>query len=829
MDMLKTLRFSSVIVILSLLSSLILFDVFKVKTTDASVLRLPEPNQMLAVSENYSFPLLKGIKINPQNPLNLKFLVDSTSRDTVTKEEAQKLVEYFMAALTVPEADLWVNLSPYENDRIATESLGQTELGKDLLAQDYILKQLSSSLTNPNSDLGKKYWNKISANDTFNKIWIVPEKAEIYENNNFVFITEATLDVQTEADYFASELNGNVGKLNSESTENLILPMIKKELNTGKNFAKVRQMYHSIVLAICFKRKVMDSFYRHYLDNNKINGIDLEDKTVKEKIWNLYCESFKKGVYNVINKEKDSSTNEIVKRSYFSGGQNYSGTSSAIAIQDINVSELSTYIKNNIYAIDTRVEVAASAIKHDKNGITENLLSSSITDDDYKDYLEHNLQSIFKNYDLDEIVNDEQSFLEYSYIEYLVEIVKEYEEEIMPKNAHDFLKDIVSTAFLHEATHVFAAQESYQYVTNAIAEVLSSQQSEYFHNQFKRFKSLAEQHKNFSDVIKLITSGKYGDAKPLLWSAVMERWESLVDDIYETNNDIYSLIVKYRNKYHKIDINSVIMDKVEFEYSEVSDLEMLGIDKANESALTLKRNLHYIVNEMSTINEDRLIDLADVIKSKLKIYKIKSDNIVESKIVSHPLKIAFVLENLLSNATDAVNEMKDITDKANKKNKGGNKRISYNGQITVSLDELNGKYVLRVTDNGVGMHRKTLKNGWLYKKGNTMKGDKGTGTGMYLVKTILDEMGATIEIDSKRGHGTEIKIIFKADKTDNSDNIVKKTGGIDFKNIDLNLNASSLPAEIEAVDPIDFEGFGIDILSMNEVEDLEKTLLAYAA
>ena len=61
------------------------------------------------------------------------------------------------------------------------------DIGKTLLIEDYLLKQLSSSLTDPHTSYGKKYWqevHKIAARlantkniplDTFNKIWIVPD------------------------------------------------------------------------------------------------------------------------------------------------------------------------------------------------------------------------------------------------------------------------------------------------------------------------------------------------------------------------------------------------------------------------------------------------------------------------------------------------------------------------------------------------------------------------------------------------------------------------------------------------------------------------------
>jgi hypothetical protein len=46
-----------------------------------------------------------------------------------------KLIKYFLASLTIPEKDLWVNLSPYEKDRIIPQSFGLTEMGRDLLSR----------------------------------------------------------------------------------------------------------------------------------------------------------------------------------------------------------------------------------------------------------------------------------------------------------------------------------------------------------------------------------------------------------------------------------------------------------------------------------------------------------------------------------------------------------------------------------------------------------------------------------------------------------------------------------------------------------------------
>ena len=60
-------------------------------------------------------------------------------------------------SLTIPEKDLWVNLSPYEKDRVIPKSFGLTEMGRDLLAEDYMLKQITASLIYPEDETGKKF------------------------------------------------------------------------------------------------------------------------------------------------------------------------------------------------------------------------------------------------------------------------------------------------------------------------------------------------------------------------------------------------------------------------------------------------------------------------------------------------------------------------------------------------------------------------------------------------------------------------------------------------------------------------------------------------
>lgn len=313
---------------------------------------LPAPGTMLAPSPAFSPVIITGMTIHPENPLQFDFIVD-TGDDHVQgeslKQEAQKVVNYFMATLTVPEDEMWVNLSPHEKNRILAEGLSKTEMGRDMLIQDYLLKQLTASLIYPEEKIGKKFWSRIYQmaqekfgtteipTNLFNKVWIVPEEASVYVHDNNVFVNNSHLKVMLEQDYLALEMNkgstkhglGDVTKKDLEMIEGIsaqvvrevILPAIEKEVNEGKNFANLRQIYNAMILATWYKKKLKNSLLEKiYLNQNKTNGIELEDKTAKEKIYSQYLEAFKKGVYDYIKEDFDPAAQEMIPRKYFSGG-----------------------------------------------------------------------------------------------------------------------------------------------------------------------------------------------------------------------------------------------------------------------------------------------------------------------------------------------------------------------------------------------------------------------------------------------------------------------------------------------------------------------------
>ncbi|MCA9400502.1 MAG: hypothetical protein KC713_02670, partial [Candidatus Omnitrophica bacterium] len=122
-----------------------------------SMVTLPPAGALVPVTEVYNPTVVRGINIDPVNPLLFDFLVergDPALNEEHFKEEATKLINYFLVSLTIPEDQMWVNLSPYESNRIIPQDFGRTEMGRELLALDYMLKQLSSSLMHPDKDLG---------------------------------------------------------------------------------------------------------------------------------------------------------------------------------------------------------------------------------------------------------------------------------------------------------------------------------------------------------------------------------------------------------------------------------------------------------------------------------------------------------------------------------------------------------------------------------------------------------------------------------------------------------------------------------------------------
>ena len=360
----------------------------------ADDLRLPLPGVMVRLSPPLEPPTLKGIKVHADNPFRFDFILDKgdvfigAEQQDQLKDEAAKLIKYFLASLTIPEEDLWVNLSPYEKDRIIPQSFGLTEMGRDLLAEDYMLKQVTASLIYPEDQIGKKFWKRVYEEaakkfgttnipvNTFNKVWIVPEKAVVYENAKAgtAYVVEAKLKVMLEEDYLSlsrhavggSRAEGSgVNKLGSDIVREIVIPELTKEVNGDKNFAKLRQVFNSLILATWYKKKIKDSILEQiYADKKKVAGVGYESSVNDvEIIYQRYLKAFKKGVYNYIKEDVDLITQETTPRKYFSGGMDLAmgATQLEAKLQTVNTIDSTLLTKDNLVEVSGQFDAAMAS------------------------------------------------------------------------------------------------------------------------------------------------------------------------------------------------------------------------------------------------------------------------------------------------------------------------------------------------------------------------------------------------------------------------------------------------------------------------------------
>lgn len=95
-------------------------------------------------------------------------------------------------------------------------------------------------------------------------------------------------------------------------------------------------------------------------------------------------------------------------------------------------------------------------------------------------------------------------------------------------------------------------------------------------------------------------------------------------------------------------------------------------------------------------------------------------------------------------------------------------------QVSIKTELLDGFVRLTVQDNGLGISKDNLpKMFTLFKRFHSHV--EGTGMGLYIVKRLMDNAGGSIEVESKEGKGTTLKLYF------NTELEVKESGELEEK------------------------------------------------
>ena len=168
-------------------------------------------------------------------------------------------------------------------------------------------------------------------------------------------------------------------------------------------------------------------------------------------------------------------------------------------------------------------------------------------------------------------------------------------------------------------------------------------------------------------------------------------------------------------------------------------LDMSKIEGGKTTLNIQQFKLTMIVEELNTI-------IQPLAKAKGQSFEIRIKDIREEKFMGDALRIKQIFLNLLSNAVKYTQE-------------GG--RI----QLVISLTGYDKRGMahlhFEVTDNGIGMSREYLEI--LFEPFTREAGEKigemqGTGLGMAITKNLVDLMGGTINVKSKKGEGTSFVI-----------------------------------------------------------------------
>ena len=142
-------------------------------------------------------------------------------------------------------------------------------------------------------------------------------------------------------------------------------------------------------------------------------------------------------------------------------------------------------------------------------------------------------------------------------------------------------------------------------------------------------------------------------------------------------------------------------------------------------------------------------EIAKEIEPKFKSQKIKFVNDFDANLGEFEVDVTYVhsaLLNIIENATDAC--LRDKTKKSHK--------------IIFGARKHEEKIIFEITDNGIGMDSETQDK--IFTPFFSSKGTKGTGLGLFIANTIIEQHGGEINVKSNVGQGTlfQIKIPRKA-------------------------------------------------------------------
>ncbi|MFD5845617.1 hypothetical protein [Streptomyces chartreusis] len=236
----------------------------------------------------------------------------------------------FFVWLSLTPQNFWVNLNPDEPDRIVDGRLGRTDAGKVMLEADLEMKKTVGKLIHPHSALGRKFWGGVRGDCMSFRNWILPATASVHQDGDKLYILDAPLDVQMETQYLAGNGASSARSCpeQDEATEDhnealfrdLILPRLKKAINTAPEYAELRRVHLARVAAEWYRElsRTKDTTYGDLIDSGDIDTWRSTGGWRPTDTFDRYVDSYTKGEFKVTDRTTKGSTTYV--RSYVYGG-----------------------------------------------------------------------------------------------------------------------------------------------------------------------------------------------------------------------------------------------------------------------------------------------------------------------------------------------------------------------------------------------------------------------------------------------------------------------------------------------------------------------------
>ncbi len=765
----------------------------------------------------YSPPTLKSLIVHPESTDNYFDFILDTQEEPVENEEklepmAKELIDYFFLGITLPSEDLWVNLNSVRQNAITSPRLALTDIGKVLLEADLRLKKDCCRFTDPRTRTGKEYWSKLQARlneeglstsqlPIGNRFWIIPAEASVEEDkdNHTVTIVKSRLKVCLQQEYL--ELQNNQVSLLSEQTQDprarlaqdiadftmkeTVLPSIQEEVNQGKAYARLRQVYNSLILAEYYKQKYHSGqgLYSRLINRGYIEGLESNEPWASEDFYNAYVKSCQEGEYRLSQQEYDPYLASMVQKYYFYGGIMFA---QHIAPKLKVIPKASSYMGNwlakffghndinnpyqekalPIYSL-ARHETHEEAIRHlaemtgkpyeklirqagfarvgrnkDKNKAARARMSqlakikdkqpSEITEIDKKYLVE--TAAYFGLYPKSLEASDNEDKIR----KYILSLNILASAEVASLDLPDIsffalsaIDEIGTSFFAHELGHILLSPLAVGKLFNEIEEKVDAQEGNKFRLALVR--SIQEVH-----AWQLILDEWEGlsSLRPNILLALIDCLINNIEQIEARNNDLEQFV-----KEHGDAINKDLLEKYSNEIKRAkgeSFFNLIGIRELRENILESRGNVLVNINESIQKVSQLYAEHRRFSEIQAQLEPTLPD------IYANPVKIRHIWTNLFRNSVYAISEA--IEENRTRK-----------GRITIKTQDVreHGKEFIEITfsDNGKGIPQELQDENRLFQKYVTTK-KSGTGLGLYLIDQTVKELGGTIEVQSELGKGT---------------------------------------------------------------------------